>query len=119
MGTVALDYSLAAFDYAIGTNPTFTTDLRSSLDGFTSSLGLHTSSPGISDYSDSIASLGQQSGTVTFRLYGSVDSNTGSSGFYAGNMDFNGIAVVVPEPSTGGLIAEAGLLLAYLRRRRG
>jgi len=118
IGTLWIDYSAATFGYTIGTNPTFTTELSTGVDGFTSSIATEVSGAGITNYpSDSIAALGQQTGTVTFRLYGYTNGNFGSSGFYNSSININGLTVMTPEPSTGGLIAGGGLLLGRLRRR--
>ena len=117
-----IDYSTVTFDYVVGSNPTFTTKLVSSVDGFSSALSTHVDSPGVSSYSDPLAALGVQSGTVTFRIYGYVDNNSGSSGLYAGNVTFNSTGESVagsgtPEPSSLALIFAGGLALAFARRR--
>jgi hypothetical protein len=118
---ISIDYSLVSFDYTIGTNPTFTTELVSSVDGFTTPLSSHDSGAGITGYSDSLAALGLQGGPVTFRMYGYVDSNFGSSGFYAGSVDFSATAdplvASTPEPSALNWFAGAGALLLVLLRR--
>src|SRR5690348_15765436 len=54
----AIDYSTVTFDYTIGSNPTFTTEILSSVDDFTTPLSSHVSNAGISGYSDSLAALG-------------------------------------------------------------
>ena len=118
-----IDYSTVTFDYIVGSNPTFTTKLVSSVDGFTSALSTHTDSPGSASYSDSLAALGVQSGTVTFRVYGFVDGNFGSSGLFGGSVSFNSTdeavgATGAPEPSSFALIFGGGLALAIVRRRR-
>lgn len=114
----SVDYTSINLDYVVGSNPTFTTDLRSSLDGFTSSLATHVDSPGASTYDDSLAALGIQSGPVTFRIYGQVDVNTGTSSLYAGSVLFDGAseAVFSPEPSSMCLMA-AGVLTLLTRLR--
>jgi len=116
-----IDYSTVTFDYVVGSNPSFTTKLVSSVDGFSSALSTHTDAAGSATYSDSLAALGVQSGTVTFRVYGFVDGNFGSSGLFGGSVAFNSPdeAVVVtdaPEPSSLALIFGGGLALAIARR---
>jgi len=122
-----IDYTTATIDWVVGSNPTFTTELVTSLDGYATPLASHVDSPGVSSYSDSLASLGIQTDSVTFRIYGYVDSNGGSSGLYAGNLTFNAsdpsavslIPAAVPEPSTLSLLgASLFALLAVARKRR-
>jgi hypothetical protein len=116
-----IDYSTVTFHYVIGTNATFTTELVSSVDGYSSPLSSHVSSPGTPTYDDSLAVLGEQSGTVTFRLYGYTD-NSNPAGLYAGNLSFNSAVEPVvsstPEPSSIALLFGGGLALAIARRRR-
>jgi hypothetical protein len=117
-----IDYSTVTFDYVVGSNPAFTTMLVSSVDGFSSALSTHTDPPGSQTYSDSLAALGVQSGSVTFRVYGFVDSNFGSSGLFGGSVSFNSpaeavVATGAPEPSSLALIFGGGLALAIARRR--
>ncbi len=118
---VSIDYSTITLDYVIGTNPTFTSELLSSVDSFTTPLSTHISSPGRTDYSDPLASLGLQGGPVTFRIYGYVDSDLGASGLFGGSLSFgttgNPIVTVTPEPATLGWAAGALALLAIARKR--
>jgi hypothetical protein len=116
----AIDYSSVTFDYTIGTNPTFTIELLSSVDGFTTPLSTHVNAPGITGQHDSLASLGIQTGPVTLRLFGFVDATSGQSGFYTGNLSFNGSnAILTPEPQSSWLLAASSIaLLAFARRLR-
>jgi hypothetical protein len=120
-----IDFSSVDLDYTIGTNPTFTSEVLTSLDGYTTPVPgtSHVSSAGSSPYNDSLASLGQQSGPVTLRIYGYVDSNFGASGLYAGSLDLASagpavIATATPEPASFALFGAGGLALLAARRRR-
>jgi hypothetical protein len=115
-----LDFSTAHFDYTIGTNPTFTTKLVTSVDGFTTPLSTHVNNAGITGQSDSLASLGLQNGPVTFRMYGQVDATSGQSGFYAGNMAIFSPSppAVTPEPSSLVLILCGSGLFYCVHRRK-
>jgi len=95
----------------------------SSVDGYASALSTHVDPVGVQTYSDSLAALGAQSGAVTFRIYGYVDANFGTSGLYAGNASFNSssqavIASGTPEPSSLALIFGGGLAIVISWRRR-
>jgi hypothetical protein len=117
-----VDFSTVTLDYTIGTNPVFNTELRSSVDGFTTSLATHLNPSGISVHSDALAALGVQSGPVTFRLYGfAVDDSFGSSGFYNSSLSFNTTAdpIVIPEPASLTMIAVGSVvLLSGLSRKK-
>ncbi len=117
---VSVDYTTATLQYTIGTNPTFTHEIRTSLDGFTSAIASHITNPAQETYSDPLAALGIQTGAVTFRLYGQVSSVFGTSGLYAGNMGIfaDDGAVITPEPASLGLVAGTLSLGLGLRRIR-
>jgi len=116
-----LDFTAVTLDYVVGSNPTFTTALKSSVDGYVGALSSHVDAPGISNYSDSLADLGTQSGSITFRIYGEVDSASGTAGLYGGSLSFLGpgpTLAATPEPSTFALFAGGGLLLGLARKRK-
>jgi hypothetical protein len=111
----AIDFSTARLDYTIGTNPTFTTKLVTSVDGFTTPLATHVNGPGGTTLSDSLASLGVQNDPVTIRMYGQVDSNSGQSGFFGSDATIfsvhNPVTAATPEPSALCLMLVGGGLL--------
>jgi hypothetical protein len=118
-----VDYTSATLDYTIGTNPTFTHEIRTSLDGYTGAIASHTTNAGSTVYSDPLTVLGIRTDPVTFRLYGQVDAASGASGFYNSSMSITApdgaVYAAVPEPASLSLVAgllSMGLVLRRLRR---
>jgi len=99
--------------------------LRSSADAFGSDLGILTGlATGLTTgNSITISGLAGISSALTFRLYGfGATGTTGSGGFDTGsdlvNVQLNGTASAIPEPSTyAALLGGVALVAALLRRR--
>jgi hypothetical protein len=122
--------ALTSVQYTVAALSTPTWELRSSLDGFTANFGVHTIPLNATqhDFTDDISSLGTQTGTVTFRLYGynstgvnndGLVNNIGTFGGDPGqNLIINGAVSAVPEPHQFALIAGLGLLVFAAFRQR-
>jgi hypothetical protein len=78
-----IDFSTITYTLASRV-PNATWELRSSVDNYTSNFGVHTTQPGPDadqhPFTDSVSSLGSQTGPVTFRIYGYNEVSTNYSG---------------------------------------
>ena len=129
-----ITYSSVVYSLAVVSTPDW--QLRSSVDGFAALLANHTSitlDTHQNPFSDDVSSLGTQTGTVTFRLYGyNYDNTPGSFDGLANNNNYfglqgsvikliiNGSTSAIPEPHEYAIIAGLGLLgfAAYRHRKR-
>jgi hypothetical protein len=125
---VEIDYISASLPLATGGGSIITWELRASTDGFNisdiglGSVVLPSGAPMHSVFD--LTGLGAQSGTVTFRVFGSGANTSGTVGGFQSEATLNvileGEVTTVPEPGVAVLILlGCSALLASVRGRRG
>jgi len=117
-----IDYTDLTVALQRSNSPGSATDvfLRTSLDGYTSTVGTASPTTSFAEYTISLSSIEFQnvSSDITFRLY-AFGGDTATSSLRHDNLTVLGTVTAIPEPATTGLLMTAGVVaFAGFRRKR-